>query len=102
MGVHPQRAAVITIEPPVRSSEIPVLCRRVRTALADESVGVVACDIGALTHCDVTIVDVLVRMQLTARLLGRSICLLHASPEFVETLAATGLADVLPVSRDEQ
>jgi hypothetical protein len=46
------------------------------------------------------VIDVLARMQLTARRLGRSIRLRHACPEVQELLRLAGLADVMPVISD--
>ena len=55
------------------------------------------CDVSALTHADELALDALVRLQLTARRLGRSLRLCNASPQLVDLLALLGLTDVLPV-----
>ncbi len=63
--------------------------------LADD-VGWVVCDAGALAP-DAAAVDVLARLQLTARRLGLDVGLRNASDELLELIALIGLRDVLPV-----
>lgn len=58
--------------------------------------GPLVCDVRGLTTPDCTTVDALARLQLTARRLGRHVCLRHASRELVELLTLSGLSDVLP------
>ena len=55
------------------------------------------CDVSALTDADELALEALVRLQLTARRLGRSIRLCNASTQLVDLLALVGLTDVLPV-----
>ena len=55
------------------------------------------CDVSALTQADELALEALVRMQLTARRLGRSLRLCNASSQLVDLLALLGLTDVLPV-----
>jgi hypothetical protein len=64
--------------------------------LLDEDVGWVVCDVGALAP-DAAAVDVLARLQLTARRLGLDVGLSNASDELLELIALVGLCDVLPV-----
>ena len=54
------------------------------------------CDVGALAP-DVTTVDALARLQLTAQRRGRELRLEGATRELAELLAFLGLDDVLPV-----
>jgi ABC-type transporter Mla MlaB component len=56
----------------------------------------VACEVSALSMPDIGAVAALARLQLTARRLGSSILLRHASVELLELLAFVGLANVLP------
>ena len=55
-------------------------------------------DVGDLVDPDGTTIDILARLQLAARRLGRRIVLRHASFELQELLAFAGLSDVLPVA----
>jgi ABC-type transporter Mla MlaB component len=72
------------------------LCDRVRALLEGSQADLVICDVSALTHPDAGTVDVLARMQLTARRLGCEIRLRHASLELRELLALVGLRDIVP------
>lgn len=54
-------------------------------------------DVSSLTAPDERTLEVLVRLQLTARRCGASIRLHHARAELVDLLALVGLAEVLPV-----
>jgi anti-anti-sigma regulatory factor len=58
---------------------------------------IVVIDVRALTVPDERTLEVLVRLQLTARRCGASIRLRHARAELVDLLALVGLSDVLPV-----
>jgi hypothetical protein len=55
------------------------------------------CDVSALTDADELALEALVRLQLTARRLGRSIRLCNANTSLVDLLALVGLTEVLPV-----
>jgi STAS domain-containing protein len=61
----------------------------------------VVCDVGGLAP-DIAAVDVLARLQLTARRLGVEIRLRHASSELLELIAFAGLRDVLRVEPRRQ
>ena len=61
----------------------------------------VVCDVGGLAP-DLAAVDVLARLQLTARRLGVELCLRHASCELLELIAFAGLRDVLRVEPGRQ
>ncbi len=61
----------------------------------------IVCDVCALAP-DGVAVDVLARLQLTARRLGLEIRLRHASGELQELLAFVGLRDVLRVEAGGQ
>lgn len=72
------------------------LCERLQRVVERAGDGPVMCDVNVLRIVDVRVADALARLQLTARRLGSSICLLHARSELVELLEFTGLLDVLP------
>ena len=59
------------------------------------------CDVSGISVVDAIAVEALARLALEARRIGTSIRLRNASPELVELLAFTGLADVLPASPAE-
>jgi hypothetical protein len=58
---------------------------------------VVPCDVSRLTDPDMAALDALARLQLTARRLGATIRLHHASAALVDLIACAGLADVLVI-----
>jgi hypothetical protein len=83
---------------PVARADVPWLCERVRLLLAGGGVGQVVCDVGALIAPDVVTLDLLARLQLSARRLGCEVRLRRASCELQDLLALVGLSDVLPLS----
>jgi hypothetical protein len=56
--------------------------------------------VSALADADELALEALVRLQLTARRLGRTVRLRNASAQLVDLLALVGLTDVLPVVGD--
>ena len=58
---------------------------------------VIVVDVQALTEPDPRMLEVLARLQLTARQSGATICLQHACPRLRDLLAGSGLADLLPL-----
>jgi anti-anti-sigma regulatory factor len=61
---------------------------------------IVVVDVSSLTAPDERVLEILVRLQLTARRCGAAIRLCHARAELVDLLALVGLSDVLPVVAD--
>jgi hypothetical protein len=90
-------AVEFQLEKPASPDAIEALCRRVRRVLRATDHAVLICDLRRVTEPDVTVIDALARMQLTARRLGRSIELRHACPQVQELVRLAGLADVLPM-----
>jgi hypothetical protein len=72
----------------------------VGTALATVPDVVVVCDIGQATRPDLSLIDALARLQLTARRHGKSIKVRNACVAARELLTLLGLADVLPLADD--
>ncbi|MFE0631456.1 STAS domain-containing protein [Streptomyces sp. NPDC058864] len=71
---------------------IPPLVERLRVLLAERGGGTVLCDVGGLDGApDVVLLDVLARLQLTARRHGGRIRLRGAGGALRELLALTGL-----------
>jgi hypothetical protein len=60
----------------------------------------VAIDCGGIAPCDVGTIDELARVALEARRIGRTVCLVGASPALVELVALSGLRTVLPCAPD--
>lgn len=75
-------------------ADLPVLCEGLRLRLVGSEAAVVVCDVRALP-ADLLTIDVLARLELTARRLGREIRLAGASPELLGLLGLVGLAGVV-------
>jgi ABC-type transporter Mla MlaB component len=82
---------------PIARDEIQAVCEGARALLELREADTVVCRVGALDPDAVTI-DVLARVQLTARRQGRRIELVGACAELRELLAFAGLGDVLPLA----
>ncbi len=76
------------------------LCGRIRELLDRSHAGLVVCDVAGVEDPDLGTVDVLARLQLTARREGSLVCLRHATLELRELLALAGLRDVVPCSEE--
>ncbi len=72
-----------------------MLCQRARALLENSDQQVVVCDLGALTSPDLSAVDVVARLQVTARRCGHEVRVRHACPGFRDLLGLTGLAGVV-------
>ena len=81
---------------PIARDEIHAVCERARALLERREVGTVVCRVGALDPDAVTL-DVLARVQLTARRQGCRIELEGVDVELRELLVFAGLGDVLPL-----
>jgi ABC-type transporter Mla MlaB component len=81
---------------PIARDEIHAVCERARALLERREADTAVCEVGALDPDAVTI-DVLARVQLTARRQGRRIELEGVSVELRELLVFAGLGDVLPL-----
>jgi ABC-type transporter Mla MlaB component len=87
---------VFVFSGPIARADVPLLSERVRVLLEGSHADLVVCDVGALVDPDAVTIDVLARLRLTARRLGRRVGLLDACGELQDLLALTGLSDVLP------
>jgi ABC-type transporter Mla MlaB component len=87
---------VLVLGGPIVPADIPVLCSRARALLEGSDAGLVVCDVGGLLQADAVTVEALVRLRLTARRLGRRMCLRDAPAELQDLLAFVGLDDVVP------
>jgi ABC-type transporter Mla MlaB component len=93
-------AIVLVIGGPVARAEVPGLCEHLRLLLETSDAEVVVCDVAALVDPDLCTLDVLARLQLTARRLGRHVRLRHASWELRKLLALSGLGEVVREQTD--
>ncbi|MEU6664401.1 STAS domain-containing protein [Streptomyces sp. NPDC046727] len=82
--------AVLVLPGPVRRDEVPGLCADVR-ALLEGGAGVVVCDVGGLGPPGLAAVDLLARLELTARRAGGRIMLRDADPALQALLDLVGL-----------
>lgn len=91
---------VVVIDGPLSRGRIAALCCEARRLLASGPDGLVTCDLGAVVEPDVTVIEALARLQLTARRAGGSIKVWHASRRLRDLLALVGLCDVVAVCDD--
>ncbi|MGW2562975.1 STAS domain-containing protein [Streptomyces sp. NPDC001514] len=79
----------------VSPADVPLLCAHLQAQVvtATEAAGDVICEAGALTVADLTAVDAIARLRLTARRLGRGLRLRNAGPELLALLDFVGLGD---------
>ena len=80
------------IRGPISRADLPGLCERANTLLADSGAGVVVCDVHE-AECDAVTVDALARLQLAARRSGCRVLLRGACPDLVRLVELMGLTD---------
>ena len=85
---------VLSLGGPLARADLPALCDRGRALLDASGADVLVCDASGLAEADAVAVDAVARLQLTARRLGRRICVRHAPMELEELLRMTGLAEI--------
>jgi ABC-type transporter Mla MlaB component len=99
--VHtPDGTVIWALGATVGRADVPALSERLVGLLRDSRAAVVVCDVGAITEPDAGTVDVLARLELTARRLGCGIRIHRAHPRLRELLTLTGLTGVLPPAAD--
>jgi ABC-type transporter Mla MlaB component len=90
--------SVLVIRAPIAPADVVGLCDRLRRIVAAGEAPVIACDVRDLVRPDALTVHALARLQLTARRLGRRVCLRHAPPALRDLLSFAGLAEALPLA----
>jgi ABC-type transporter Mla MlaB component len=90
------RSVVLVVDGPLTAGSVGSLCGRLHDVLQTTGADLVTCDVARLTHPSAADVDAVARLQLTARRLGRSIRLRHASGLLRELLSLFGLQEVVP------
>ncbi|MCZ9348279.1 STAS domain-containing protein [Streptomyces mutabilis] len=83
--------AVLVLPGPVSRGETPRLCDEVRALLESTRAGVVVCDVGGLGPPGLAVVDLLARLELTARRAGGRIRLRDPDPALHALLDLVGL-----------
>ncbi|WP_432190632.1 STAS domain-containing protein [Streptomyces sp. Tue6028] len=83
--------AVLTLLGPVTRDEVPGLCDRLRALLEATGAGVVVCDVADLGPPGLWAVDLLARLELTARRAGGRIRLRDPGPGLRALLDLVGL-----------
>jgi ABC-type transporter Mla MlaB component len=83
--------AVLVLPGPVSRGETPRLCDEVRALLETTRAGVVVCDVGGLGPPGLAVVDLLARLELTARRAGGRIRLRDPDPALGALLDLVGL-----------
>ena len=89
-------AIVLILGGPVPRDAIPKVVERVRSVLEDSDGDLLVCDVGTLDDPDAVTIDLLCRLQLTAKRLGRRVLLRDARGELKDLLAWAGLTTVMP------
>ncbi|WP_148663824.1 STAS domain-containing protein [Streptomyces ambofaciens] len=83
--------AVLVLPGPVSRGETPRLCDEVRALLEATRAGVIVCDVGGLGPPGLAVVDLLARLELTARRAGGRIRLRDPDPALHVLLDLVGL-----------
>jgi STAS domain len=97
-GLWPPRGArtvVVVIDGPLTRHDVAGLCAAARRLLTTRDVSEITYDVGAAVAPDLTAIDAVARLELTARRAAGSIRVRRASGELRALLAAVGLCDVV-------
>jgi ABC-type transporter Mla MlaB component len=89
---------VLVISGPVAGDQVEALCRRIEGLLKRSEADLVICDVAALDDPDAATVDLVARLQLTARRFGRRVRLLDACGELQDLIELTGLSEFVSFS----
>ncbi|MFH0516815.1 STAS domain-containing protein [Streptomyces sp. M41] len=84
--------AVLVLAGPVTREEVAGLCDEARARLEAAGAGVLVCDVGGLGPPGLSAVELLARLQLTARRVGGRIRLRDAGPALHALLDLVGLS----------
>jgi ABC-type transporter Mla MlaB component len=97
---EPQRRTMLVLGGSTDPAEVAALCERLRAELEERPGAQPACDVTSITHPDLTNVDALARLQLTARRVHRRLRVLGAGPELRELVDLVGLAGLVSAAED--
>ena len=87
---------VVCIRGRVARADAPRLCDRIQAVLRRGGADIVVCDISAVVDPDLETIEVLARLQLTARRLGRELRLRAVPCGFADLLQYLAFTDVMP------
>lgn len=87
----------ITFGDSIDRADIPGLCASARERMAADDAEIIICDVGSILEPDAILVEALARLQLTARRLGRKMCLRNASHELLDLVWFVGLSESMPL-----
>ena len=91
-----QPAAVVVLPDPLTRADVSRLCAELATALTASPTAEAACDASTVAHPDLTTVEAIARLSLTARRLGAAGLRLHGTaPELRALLDLVGLGSVM-------
>ncbi|MFF7900588.1 STAS domain-containing protein [Streptomyces sp. NPDC088817] len=90
--VDARTPAVLVLAGPVTREEVAGLCADLRALLEGTGAGVMVCDVGGLGPPGLGVVDLLARLQLTARRAGGRIRLRDPDPALDALLGLVGLS----------
>jgi anti-anti-sigma regulatory factor len=97
-GSAPEQGTIdVIVSGPIPPAEMRRLCDRIHATLERGDATVVVCDVGPVVAADAAVVDVIARLQLTARRLGCEVRVRHAHPRLRELLRLMGLSGVVPL-----
>jgi ABC-type transporter Mla MlaB component len=94
MAAFGSSTIVVSVAGPLARTDVPALCERAKKQLEASGADLVVCDVRELAEADVCAIDLIARLELTARRLGARVCIRHASKPLRDLLALTGIAEV--------
>ncbi|MGW1129197.1 STAS domain-containing protein [Streptomyces sp. NPDC002526] len=89
-----QPAAVVVLPDPLTRADVPRLCAELAAVLTASPTAEAACDTSAVAHPDLTTIEAIARLSLTARRLGApGLRLCNTPPELRALLDLVGLGE---------
>jgi hypothetical protein len=95
VAAHEEGAIPLVVAGPLDPADVPAWCERARALLARGHADLFVC-LGANVAADVVAVDLVARLQLVGRRLGRRVVVGHGSAGLRELLTFVGLDSVVP------
>ncbi|WP_308286020.1 STAS domain-containing protein [Streptomyces drozdowiczii] len=97
LNMNPEQpAAAVVLPDPLTRADVPRLCTELAAALTTSPTPEAACDASAVAHPDLTTIEAIARLSLTARRAGAPSLRLHGTPpELRALLDLVGLGETL-------
>jgi ABC-type transporter Mla MlaB component len=89
------KAIVVSLDGPIARDAAATLCAQLRARLAMAGPREIACHVEAVEMPDLSIVDALARLTLTARRFGVSVEVVGSTVALADLVALVGLSDVI-------